>query len=398
MIDLAALPIFPCNLAKEPLTAHGFKDAKRGAKWKAWPLVGFPTGAKSGFDVLDIDPSGREWFDANYDALPTTRVHETQRGLHLLFKHAKGLGCSSGKIAEGIDVRADGGYAIWWPSTGRPIEDAPICEWPDWLLKEAMGDGLKKRNLRRSLSHPVVDDPVWVADCTSALRQMNAVDWRGDWRPWFELLMGCKYVGISLDDFVAWCVTDPRYANDAEKIARQWHSVVPAHGGAFGRELSKRKIRIRGRELETSEVPPNRAEPKSTSKPNLRRASARINSAIDAINRDPTERCLFWASCLCAEIVHECELNPSQITNLIAGNAYPALHKTLGKEGIRRTIENAFRHVEEKYLATPTDGQKGDEQWQKVTTKELAARTSRTDQPPRSSQSRVHIIRRPWRN
>src|SRR6516165_5457710 len=32
MIDLAALPIFPCNLAKEPLTAHGFKDAKRGAK------------------------------------------------------------------------------------------------------------------------------------------------------------------------------------------------------------------------------------------------------------------------------------------------------------------------------------------------------------------------------
>src|SRR5262249_11936077 len=140
MIDLAALPIFPCNLAKEPLTAHGFKDAKRGARgWKGWPLVGFPTGARSGFDVLDIDPRGRKWFDANFDALPTTLAHSTQRGLHLLFKHGAGLGCSTNKIAEGVDVRADGGYAIYWPTTGLPIEDHPICEWPDWLLAEAMG-------------------------------------------------------------------------------------------------------------------------------------------------------------------------------------------------------------------------------------------------------------------
>jgi len=88
MIDLTALPIFPCNLAKEPLTAHGFKDAKPQRGWKGWPLVGFPTGAKSGFDVLDIDPRGREWFDQNYDALPTTLAHSTHRGLHLVFKHA----------------------------------------------------------------------------------------------------------------------------------------------------------------------------------------------------------------------------------------------------------------------------------------------------------------------
>src|SRR5215469_7964191 len=59
------LPIFPCDLAKHPLTAHGFKDARRGADWKGWPLVGFPTGAVSGIDVLDIDPRGRDWYDAN---------------------------------------------------------------------------------------------------------------------------------------------------------------------------------------------------------------------------------------------------------------------------------------------------------------------------------------------
>src|SRR6516225_6029160 len=140
MIDLAVLPIFPCNLAKEPLTAHGFKDAKRGARgWKGWPLVGFPTGARSGFDVLDIDPEGRKWFDQNFDALPQTLAHSTHRGLHLVFRHAVGLGCSSGKIAEGIDVRSTGGYAIYWPATGLPVDDHPICEWPDWLLAEAMG-------------------------------------------------------------------------------------------------------------------------------------------------------------------------------------------------------------------------------------------------------------------
>ena len=78
----------------------------------------------------------------------------------------------------------------------------------------------------------------------------------------------------------------------------------------------------------------------------------RINRAISAIDRDPTERCLFWASCLCAEIVHEHKLKPTRIIDLIASNAYPAFYKTLGKGGIRRTISNAFRHVEEKILTT----------------------------------------------
>jgi hypothetical protein len=205
MIDLAQLPIFPCNLAKAPLSVHGFKSARRGAKWKGWPLVGFPTGAASGIDILDIDPTGVKWFDANFDALPQTRAHSTQRGLHLLFKHSPGLRCSTNKIAEGVDVRADGGYAIWWPSTGRPIEDWPICEWPEWLLEEA-GYGLSQGY------------PTLAADCTAALWEMNAEDWTGKHDQWFELLMGAKYVGISLADFTEWCVSDPQYADDADII------------------------------------------------------------------------------------------------------------------------------------------------------------------------------------
>jgi hypothetical protein len=354
MIDLAALPIFPCNLAKEPLTAHGFKDARRGAKgWKAWPLVGFPTGAKSGFDILDIDPSGRGWFDANFDALPTTQAHETQRGLHLLFKHAKGLGCSSGKIAEGIDVRADGGYAIWWPSTGRPIEDAPICEWPDWLLAEAMGKGTGKEDWypRQQGCDLTSHDPVLVADYTAALWKMNAVDWR-DYHEWFQLLMGCKYEGISLADFTKWCVSDPRYVDDADRIARQWHSVEPRHGGALWRELSKRKIKVgwdRSSSKSRLSGVPN-LEPLPAFQPS-RSPDARLNYIAKKIAENPTERALFSWACLAAEVIHESKRKPTQITQMLEGAVMgTALWETLRREGIRRTIVNAFRHVEEKYL------------------------------------------------
>jgi hypothetical protein len=140
---LSELPIFPCNIAKVPIIARGFKSARRGANPTGWPLVGFATGAASGIDVLDID-TGVGWYSANFDALPQTRAHQTQRGLHLLFRHAVGLRCSTSRIAPGVDVRADGGYAIWWPREGLPIEDWPLCEWPDWLLEEARGVGIKR--------------------------------------------------------------------------------------------------------------------------------------------------------------------------------------------------------------------------------------------------------------
>src|SRR6516164_301679 len=110
-MQLANLRTFPCNDAKEPMIPGGFKSARK-ADWGS-PLVGFPTGAVNGVDVLDIDGDhGREWYDRNFDALPQTEAHSTRRGLHLLFRHADGLRCSKDRIARGVDVRAEGGYAI----------------------------------------------------------------------------------------------------------------------------------------------------------------------------------------------------------------------------------------------------------------------------------------------
>jgi putative DNA primase/helicase len=122
-LSLEELPRFPCGPDKRPLVAGGFKaatiDPAQIAAWRALfrdCLWGVPTGAVSDIDVLDIDPEGLRWFEANHHRIPVTRVHRTPRGgLHFFFQHAPGLRCSRGLIAPGVDVRADGGYVIWWP-------------------------------------------------------------------------------------------------------------------------------------------------------------------------------------------------------------------------------------------------------------------------------------------
>jgi hypothetical protein len=139
------LAIFPCR-NKKPACEHGFKDATSdpteiAALFRRYPgtrEIGVPTGEINAFDVLDIDLAGIKFWEENRHRLPPTRTHETQSGgHHLLFKHAPGLRCSSGRIAPGIDVRADGGFIVWWPAQFYPVLDAPVADWPAWLLEPA---------------------------------------------------------------------------------------------------------------------------------------------------------------------------------------------------------------------------------------------------------------------
>jgi hypothetical protein len=140
----SGLPCFPCRSDKRPTTPRGFKDATRDSDllrelWKhhPGPLIGIPTGEVSGFDVLDIDPrhGGNSWFAEHKLRLPPTRVHRTRSGgLHLFFQYESGLRCSAGRIAAGVDVRAAGGYIIWWPGARLPVlSRSPVAPWPKWL-------------------------------------------------------------------------------------------------------------------------------------------------------------------------------------------------------------------------------------------------------------------------
>lgn len=115
------------SIGKHPLTPNGVKDATRSPErirewWRRWPFanVGIATGR--GLLVVDIDPrhgGSLEALKASI-ALPETATVQTGGGgWHLYFKYRKSLyevRNSTGKLADGIDVRGEGGYVVAPPS------------------------------------------------------------------------------------------------------------------------------------------------------------------------------------------------------------------------------------------------------------------------------------------
>jgi hypothetical protein len=138
------LPVFPCGPDKRPYTPHGLKDASTSiervaAFWERWPsaLIGVPTGRASKLVVVDVDPQGAEWYALNANRLNCGRVHRTRRGHHLLYRMpATEIRNSAGKLAEGVDVRGEGGYVIWWPAHDHDVVGSleEISEPPAWLV------------------------------------------------------------------------------------------------------------------------------------------------------------------------------------------------------------------------------------------------------------------------
>ena len=124
---------------------------------------------------------------------------------------------------------------------------------------------------------------------------MNPIDWRGDYEGWFALLMGAKFVGITLEAFIEWSVRDPVYAEDADDIARQWRGIESKHGGALFAALKARGISTTGGTTR-SEVH------KSLMLPKLANGSNRIRGACNSFKWNPTEPSLFSYACLVAEI------------------------------------------------------------------------------------------------
>jgi hypothetical protein len=137
--------------------------------------------------------------------------------------------------------------------------------------------------------------PLVVDDLTSGLWSMNPIDWRGDYEGWFALLMGAKFVGITLEAFIEWSVRDPVYAEDADDIARQWRGIESKHGGALFAALKARGISTTGGTTR-SEVH------KSLMLPKLANGSNRIRGACNSFKWNPTEPSLFSYACLVAEI------------------------------------------------------------------------------------------------
>lgn len=152
--------VFPLKPnSKLPLTANGFYDATTdigviNGWWQKTPKanIGIPTGRINGIMALDIDfKDGKNGFESLihleelHGFIPETRTHNTPSGgSHLIFLTGKHeISGSAGKLGNGLDIRANGGYIVAPPSV---IDDSKyfvenpeslICEVPEWLVKLA---------------------------------------------------------------------------------------------------------------------------------------------------------------------------------------------------------------------------------------------------------------------
>ena len=128
-------PVFPCKPDKRPACQHGFKDASQDPEvvqrlfsLPGAALIGVPTGERTGLVVIDCDNGAatRHWQETG---LAQTRTHNTRRGIHYLYRNDFDLPIKSGVNLEGVDgldVRAEGGYVIWWWAEGLGgVDDEP---------------------------------------------------------------------------------------------------------------------------------------------------------------------------------------------------------------------------------------------------------------------------------
>jgi putative DNA primase/helicase len=149
--------VFPCRpRGKDPLTTHGFKDATRDEAqihrwWMRWPNanIGLPTGEENELVVIDVDGIEGEkrlaMLGEKFGKLPPTSRGKTGNGRHIFFAVPDGCDPIPSSVAEGLDIRGDGGYVVGPPSVhpnGKAYEwdeqspeDFALA--PPWLLDVA---------------------------------------------------------------------------------------------------------------------------------------------------------------------------------------------------------------------------------------------------------------------
>lgn len=115
-------PVFPVKEDKKPYTEHGFKDASLKidairAFWRTWPKAGIGIATGNGLLVVDVDVGKGGVLPAG---LPETLTARTQSGgTHHYYSVSEPLAGNVGVLAQGVDVRCEGGYVVAPPSFGK---------------------------------------------------------------------------------------------------------------------------------------------------------------------------------------------------------------------------------------------------------------------------------------
>lgn len=163
--------------------AHGRKEPAKGIRYSEEPPptleeltewvqgggnVGLRTGSISGIGVVDVDPENSGEVP---DGIPQTATVETPSGgLHFYYKIPAGIEIrnSASQIADGVDVRGEGGYVVFPGSRRDDVEkvyqwkeglspdDVELAPFPDFLLQRLRTNKDKKH--RKPPSRPRVSD------------------------------------------------------------------------------------------------------------------------------------------------------------------------------------------------------------------------------------------------
>lgn len=115
-------PVFPINPASKKPCLESWKDYQNRipsvdeieAWWTKWPWanIGLVAGELSGVSVIDVDPRHR---GTTNNLLETVKAKTGGGGWHYFYKYNPGVYSRNG-LAEGIDLKSDGGYVILPPS------------------------------------------------------------------------------------------------------------------------------------------------------------------------------------------------------------------------------------------------------------------------------------------
>lgn len=260
-------PVFPCRRtpeevtiggkprllkAKTPLVARGFHAATQDVEqirawWARWPdaLAAVPTGSLTRLVVIDYDTpksdaAGLEWLEAHTDELMSTRSHETlSGGRHYLFRAPDGIKYRSGVCVElagarrgGIDIRAEGGYIVWWPLHGGPTS-GEIAALPAGLLDE------RKIEARALPALPTASPAQWKRDRQILLNVLPYLD-PTNYDQWIHAGMATHLCsGASDDGFDIWHTwsageltgTAPANYSGIEDCRCRWESFNAAGNG-----------------------------------------------------------------------------------------------------------------------------------------------------------------------
>lgn len=231
------VPVFPCSPLKRPLVATGFHaatqdEAQIRAWWAQWPdaLVGVPTGEKTGLVVIDLDPdkatrATHNWIAEHTELLTSTRSHTTGRnGRHYLFRSTDRYQTGTdlvldGSQRRGLDLRAAGGYVIWWPLHGGRVVNELAAPLPAGLIDE-------RRFVQHTEPLPATSSHDWSADRNRVTWALEAIPCEG-YERWISIGMAIHHAsGGSADGFavwLAWSESGPTFES-VDDCRFHWHS------------------------------------------------------------------------------------------------------------------------------------------------------------------------------